>query len=419
MLKGCDISHHQGTVNYQALKDNFDFVIVRATYGDGYKDTRFEVNRDGLRQTGVLLGFYHYAYPQYNAPEAEADWFTSVVSCRPGEIVVLDFEENYPTPVDWCKRFLDKVKSNLGFKPYLYINLALNNAQDWSPVVNAGYPLWLARWDYNPEATPPSTDWQKVLMRQYSNSGNSAGISPLDLNIFYGTANEFKLSGNPAPSTPDPTPDPTPNPPSELISFDQFFGKYDQKPVDFDGNAKYWCVDVYRMAVKEVLGFPQSPLVGSAYQIWDTYLTQYFDRIERTPTNAPIKGDFVIWGTEVGADGHTAICKDGDPNQLTSFDQNWPVGSLAHFQPHSYWGVKGWLRKREITQPPTEPTPPTELPTESVPPVNPCEAVEEQLALSEAEKIKVQTKFDNAKAIINGTGWWWVKYARLKITLNT
>lgn len=132
---------------------------------------------------------------------------------------------------------------------------------------------------------------------------------------------------------------------------DQFFGKYDQKFIDFDGNASFWCVDLYRQFVRESLNLPQSPTVSGAKDIWTTYLTEYFDRIENTKTNCPIKGDIVIWGSGLSVDGHVAICKDGTLMQFTSFDQNWPVGSPCHFVPHNYNGVLGWLRVKPIVPP--------------------------------------------------------------------
>lgn len=195
---------------------------------------------------------------------------------------------------------------------------------------------------------------------------------------------------------------------------DQFFGKYDQKFIDFDGNTKYWCVDLYRQYCKEVLEFPQSPLVAGAKDIWTTYLTDKFDRIDNAPTNAPIKGDIVIWGSGLSADGHVAICKDGDANQFTSFDQNWPVGSPCHFVPHNYNNVLGWLR----VKPPIIPTPPV---------VCPPDLSGEVTALSQkvtelnnqnfilTNNVNVLTlKLDRIKNIIWGKGWPWTKVKTIK-----
>ena len=402
MIKGCDISKWQGVVNFQSLKDNFDFVIIRSTYGDGYTDEKFAVNRDGLRNVGVLLGFYHYAYPQYNTAQAEADWFTKIVSCKPGETLVLDCEESYPDLVNWCKAFLDRVTSNMGFKPLIYLNQNQIKTNNWSTVINAGYGLWLAQYDYNPDGVPAVTPWPFVAMRQYSNQGNVAGINPLDLNVFYGTKEQFQAYGNPAPVV--PTPPPT------ILTPDQYFGKYDTKGVDYDGFYGYQCVDNYRQFCKESLNVPQSPGVEGAYQIWTTYLTDYFDRVESTPTNCPIKGDIVIWGQSVGQYGHVAIAKDGTALEFTSFDQNWPVGSLCHFQKHNYNGVLGWLRKKAPVTPPPPTTPtepptvPQEPPTTPIPPVIP--------PMTDCE-----TKLANIKITIQGKGWWWTKYAKIKSIL--
>ncbi len=198
MLKGPDISKWQGQIDFNALKDAIDFIIIRSSYGTGYKDEKFEFNRDEARRCGIPRGWYHYSYPQYNTPEAEADWFMNVVGTpQEGEILFLDFEENFATPVDWSLRFLNHISAkHSGYKPLLYINLALMNSQNWKPVVDAGYGLWLARWDYNPLAEAPSTQWPVVAFRQWANNQTFPGVSGnVDANVFYGDKNAFFAYG--------------------------------------------------------------------------------------------------------------------------------------------------------------------------------------------------------------------------------
>lgn len=210
MLKGVDISKYQGDVNFDLLRNAVNFVIIRSSYGNGYTDPKFTRNRDEARRTGMLCGFYHYAYPQYNTPEAEADWFLGVVGTpQNGEILALDFEENYGDPVGWSLRFLDRVSSRLnGYKPLIYINLALNNSYDFTSVVKANYGLWLARWDYNINGPIPNTDWNVVAMRQYSNNENIAGVAGgVDANVFYGERDTYLAYGYKAPSTDPQVPD--------------------------------------------------------------------------------------------------------------------------------------------------------------------------------------------------------------------
>ena len=201
-----------------------------------------------------------------------------------------------------------------------------------------------------------------------------------------------------------------------MISPDEFFGKYDQKPIDFDGSLGNQCVDVYRQFIKECIECPQSPPVKGAYQIWDTYLPEYFDRILNTIEAIPIKGDIIIWGTEVGGFGHIAICKDGTQQSFTSFDQNWPVSGyvdtngnfigtgVCHFQPHNYNGVLGWLRRKSpVTNPPTTLTTATTVTTNTSsssqttnPPSDCC------------------SKLETAKNILYSKNFFWIKLNKLK-----
>ena len=198
MLKGIDVSKWQGDINWSSVAKNTDFAIIRSSYGTGYKDEKFEYNRDKARQENILRGFYHYSYPNHNTPEAEADWFLSVVTpLQDGESLYLDFEENYPDPVGWSKRFLDRIREALGgYLPLIYINYYTAKTYDWSPVADAGYGLWLAKWDYDPDGTFDVPYWSVVAMRQYSNNETINGISGrVDGNVFYGGVEQFLAYG--------------------------------------------------------------------------------------------------------------------------------------------------------------------------------------------------------------------------------
>jgi surface antigen len=122
-----------------------------------------------------------------------------------------------------------------------------------------------------------------------------------------------------------------------------FFIKWNNVGCDFDGYYGNQCMDLYRQYVKDVINCPQSPGVGGAKDVWTTYLKKYFVRVSNSPVNFPKKGDIVIWGTGAGPYGHIAICMDANVNNFISFDQNWPLGSISHFQTHNYTNVLGWL----------------------------------------------------------------------------
>lgn len=141
------------------------------------------------------------------------------------------------------------------------------------------------------------------------------------------------------------------------MNYQQFKDKFLGRGIDFDKAYKNQCVDVYRQYCQE-FGFPQSPPVRGAVNIWDTYLTKHFERITNTPKGIPDQGDVIIWGTTVGSFGHCAIFDHGDVNNFVSLDQNWPFDNgegVLHEQKHNYKGVLGWLRPKLSPEEPKKP----------------------------------------------------------------
>ena len=202
-----------------------------------------------------------------------------------------------------------------------------------------------------------------------------------------------------------------------MITPDQFFGKYDGKGIDFDNYYGFQCMDLYRQFVKECLEFPQSPPVTGAKDVWDTYLQDKFIRILNTIEAVPIKGDIVIWGTGAGPYGHIAICKDGTQAEFTSFEQNWPVGSLCHFQKHNYNNVLGWLRVKPPIEPPPPVVCPPDLSGEVVALKNKIDQLNEDFFRLSSENMDLTDIIDSAKEIIYGRGFIWSKQAKLKVLL--
>lgn len=163
MLRGIDISQYQGEVNFDTVKQNAEFVFIRSSFGAPdpgqsaslYTDPLFSHNQAESRRVGIRRGFYHFAYPWYNYPEAEANQFLSVIGeLQEGELLALDIEDvkNKRLPsntVEWTKKCLDNIASRTGVKPFLYINLDILRRFDWSSI-SSTYPLWLALWDNDP-----------------------------------------------------------------------------------------------------------------------------------------------------------------------------------------------------------------------------------------------------------------------------
>lgn len=133
------------------------------------------------------------------------------------------------------------------------------------------------------------------------------------------------------------------------MTYQEFKNKWLGKGIDYDGHYKNQCMDVYRQYVKEVLQCPQSPSVAGAKDVWNTYLPEYFERIENTPTGVPQEGDIVIWG--MNPYGHIAICDHASTSTLTCFEQNWTEldgSGVTEIRLHgNYNNILGWLHFKE------------------------------------------------------------------------
>lgn len=208
---GNDISKWQGDVNFDVFKNNAQFVIFKATEGNGLTDTKFSRNQSEARRVGLLLGYYHFARPDLlNTPEAEADYFLKIIGAlREGELLTLDYEcaNQKQSDVEWCKRWLDRVQSATGVKPLIYLNQSQVKAFDWQSVINGGYGLWIASYTGDPNKNDATIGkWSFAAMQQWTNKQTVPGISGgVDGDVFFGDLATLKKYGYKIPVTP-PTP---------------------------------------------------------------------------------------------------------------------------------------------------------------------------------------------------------------------
>lgn len=150
-----------------------------------------------------------------------------------------------------------------------------------------------------------------------------------------------------------------------LLTFKQFFDKYNGKKCDFDNAYQGQCVDLFRAYCAEVLGVPQAYPVPQypdrgrgAADFWTGYettpqLKDNFDKILNTPEFIPQDGDVVIWNRKAGGGhGHIAICilPTGNLDHFFSFDQNWKTISVCEVIDHTYTNVYGVLRAKKQAQ---------------------------------------------------------------------
>lgn len=193
---GIDISHYQGMINWDQVK-NMDeklisFVFIRASQGDDGKDKYFKYNWKKAKEKGFLRGAYHYYRPNENS-DKQAALFIKRVKLEVGDLPpVLDIEKfsriqsNQSLRIG-LKNWLDKVEAHYGIQPIIYSGAS--HYQDLlSHEMFKDYVFWIA--NYNKVDRPLSdrvwTFWQ------FSDKGRINGIEEYtDLNVFKGTKEDL------------------------------------------------------------------------------------------------------------------------------------------------------------------------------------------------------------------------------------
>lgn len=185
--RGIDISYYQGDINFDELKGNIDFAIVRTSYGNFYEDRKYKQNIEGLESIGVPYGLYHYSYASSveSAKEEATKFINLVKNYKPLYPVVVDIESNSSTQnlssetlVDIAVTFCETIE-DAGYYAMIYSNLNFFNTKLNSQELDK-YDKWLAQW-----ASRTTYDGEFGIW-QYSSTGTVSGINGnVDLDIAY------------------------------------------------------------------------------------------------------------------------------------------------------------------------------------------------------------------------------------------
>lgn len=195
-VHGIDISHYQGDINWNMLKQTrqgqfpISFIFMKATEGGDYSDDKFVANFDSARAHGFVRGAYHFYNPKTDANK-QADFFINSVKLEPGDLPpVLDIEKKgkdiKKLQAD-LKVWLRKVESHYGVKPIIYASYKFKTRYLNDSVFNS-YPYWIAH--YYVDSVRYDGDWK---FWQHTDVGTLPGIDEkVDLNVFNGSLQELK-----------------------------------------------------------------------------------------------------------------------------------------------------------------------------------------------------------------------------------
>lgn len=145
-IHGIDVSHHQGTVNWEkvatASDDNgarVQFVFVKATQGKSHLDRKFRHNFRKAQQYGLVRGAYHYFSPGISGDE-QAHHFINNVPLEKGDLPpVLDVEVLGRLKPETLRRevleWLEMMEKRFGTPPIIYTYLTFKKKLSQHPRV--------------------------------------------------------------------------------------------------------------------------------------------------------------------------------------------------------------------------------------------------------------------------------------------
>lgn len=186
--QGVDVSHHQGKIDWQQVKNSgIDFAIIRCGYsypaGGGKKDRYWDYNVSECERLGIPYGVYLYSYAT-NASEAgaEADFAANLIKGHnPALPVYFDMEDNSMLGSDYAslaRTFCNKI-SQAGYTPGVYASYNWWTTKLTSSVFN-NWDRWIARYNSYVGYNGAYSAWQ------YTSSGSVPGINGnVDMNWWY------------------------------------------------------------------------------------------------------------------------------------------------------------------------------------------------------------------------------------------
>lgn len=192
-IHGIDISHYQGDINWNLLRNSqiegypLRFIMIKSTEGSSRTDSKFKDNFHQAREYGFIRGAYHF-WSNKSSARDQAYFFLKQVHLEEGDLPpVLDVEHK---PQDRSTEdfqrdiltWLHIVEDKYHVKPIIYTYYKFKENYLNTPVFD-DYPYWIAH--YYVDKVEYKGAWK---FWQHTDVGQLPGINGyVDFNIFNGS----------------------------------------------------------------------------------------------------------------------------------------------------------------------------------------------------------------------------------------
>lgn len=192
-VKGLDVSHHQGKIDWKKVKgeNKYEFVFMKSTEGKDYIDDRFAYNWREAKKQKFLTGAYHFFSVQSSGIE-QANHFKSIVPVQSNSLPpVIDVEitlyHNKKKVRENLQVMIEELEKTYHKKPIIYVTYSTYHT--YIEKSFSGNIIWI-----RDILKYPSIDNSKWTLWQYHNRGHVDGIETfVDINVFKGSLPELRL----------------------------------------------------------------------------------------------------------------------------------------------------------------------------------------------------------------------------------
>ena len=201
-LKGIDISEFNGNIDFKKVKDQVDFIYIRATYGRFGIDKKFKDYVEGCIENDIPFGFYYYSYAiSEEQAEDEVKFFLQIIEKYKEKITypcMIDMEDadsyklEHGDPskeiltkicIKACEKIIEDKLSPIIYASADWFKNRLNE-KDLEK-----YMKWIAWW----ETSEDKIEKEKYQIWQYTAKGKIEGIGSKYVDLDYSFIDFYKI----------------------------------------------------------------------------------------------------------------------------------------------------------------------------------------------------------------------------------